>query len=126
VVGLDSIPAWLETVVIAPRFRYPVLTPSLFRFPSRTLFPTLTLGRILIRTRGPIQTRKNGDDDREWRRKMKRPYSKFVNLFPNNPTQNRYRRALKTVTGDMETDFSKRQEAFKKKWRNLYEEGLDD
>jgi hypothetical protein len=57
---------------------------------------------------------------------MKRPYSKFVNLFPNNPTQNRYRRALKTVTGDMETDFSKRQEAFKKKWRNLYEEGLDD
>jgi hypothetical protein len=55
-----------------------------------------------------------------------RAKSKFINLFPNNPTQTKYRRALKTVSGNMETDFSRRQEAFKKKWRNLYEEGLDD
>jgi hypothetical protein len=55
-----------------------------------------------------------------------RAKSRFINIFPNSSVQNRYRRALKTVTGDMETDFSKRQEAFKKKWRNLYEEGLDD
>jgi hypothetical protein len=58
--------------------------------------------------------------------KRSRAYSKFINLFPNNETQSRYRRALKSVSGNMETEFSKKQESFGKKFRNPFEEGLDD
>jgi hypothetical protein len=58
--------------------------------------------------------------------------ARFVNLFPNNITQNRYRRALKTVASGMETDFSKAADKFSKKMKdfgkldNPYTGGFDD
>ena len=52
---------------------------------------------------------------------MKPINSKWINKFPNNPTQTRYRRGIKTVYSDIDSDFGKRARTFQKKWNNPYE-----
>jgi len=57
---------------------------------------------------------------------MKPSNSKFVNQFPRNPTQNRYRRGIKTVYSDIDSDFGKKARAFRNKWKNPYERPLGE
>jgi len=52
---------------------------------------------------------------------MKPINSKWINKFPNNPTMNRYRRGIKTVYSDLDSDFGKKMRTFQKKWKNPYD-----
>lgn len=45
--------------------------------------------------------------------------SQFINLFPRNPTQTRYRRAIKTVTGPMTDEFTRTQAELRRRFRSL-------
>lgn len=57
-----------------------------------------------------------------------RSFTKFVNMFPNNPSNSRYRRGLKDVKTGMQSDFSRRREEFEKSFErdNKFSRGLKD
>jgi hypothetical protein len=54
--------------------------------------------------------------------------SKFVNLWPRNPTQTMLRRAIKTPDGVMSSEFSKKQDEFgrQSKMPNKYQKGIEN
>jgi len=58
--------------------------------------------------------------------KMKRMDSKFINTPVKNATLTRYRRGIKTVYTDLDTDFGKARRTFQKKWNNPFDGGTND
>jgi hypothetical protein len=55
-----------------------------------------------------------------------RAYTKFINLFPNNTTNSRYRRGMKDVKTGLTSEFSKRYQDFERTFKNKYARGLED
>ncbi|MCK9597985.1 MAG: hypothetical protein M0R06_03025 [Sphaerochaeta sp.] len=55
-------------------------------------------------------------------------FSGFDNRWPKNPTQNAYRRAIKTPGGKLESDFTRKQAEFERMLRlpDILRRGVED